>query len=41
MPVASVLRDSFLQLLAMGGGKLDWSALAQVAAHRAGLDSAG
>jgi 3-hydroxyisobutyrate dehydrogenase-like beta-hydroxyacid dehydrogenase len=40
MPFASVLRDSFLQLLAMGGGKLDWSALAQVAAHRAGLDTA-
>jgi 3-hydroxyisobutyrate dehydrogenase-like beta-hydroxyacid dehydrogenase len=27
-----------LQLIAMGGGKQDWSALAQVAAQRAGLD---
>jgi 3-hydroxyisobutyrate dehydrogenase-like beta-hydroxyacid dehydrogenase len=37
LPVASVLRDHFLTALANGKGKLDWSALAQLAAERAGL----
>ncbi|MFL6601232.1 MAG: NAD(P)-dependent oxidoreductase [Steroidobacteraceae bacterium] len=38
MPFASVLRDNFMELIATGGGESDWAALAQLAAHRAGLD---
>ena len=38
MPFAGVLRDHFLDALAHGGEALDWSALALVAARRAGLD---
>ncbi|HEX5306711.1 MAG TPA: NAD(P)-dependent oxidoreductase [Dyella sp.] len=41
MPFAGVLRDNFLDALAHGGESLDWSALALVAARRAGLDEAG
>ncbi|OBI46893.1 NAD(P)-dependent oxidoreductase [Mycobacterium sp. E796] len=36
LPVASLLRDRFLTLVAMGGGHLDWSALAALAARDAG-----
>lgn len=36
LPIASLLRDRFLTLLANGGGSLDWSALAKVAAWEAG-----
>ena len=36
LPIASLLRDRFLTLLANGGAKLDWSALAKVAAWEAG-----
>jgi 3-hydroxyisobutyrate dehydrogenase-like beta-hydroxyacid dehydrogenase len=37
LPVASLLRDHFLTALATGKGELDWSALAELAAERAGL----
>ena len=37
LPLASLLRDRFLTLLAQGGGALDWSAIGQLAAHDAGL----
>jgi 3-hydroxyisobutyrate dehydrogenase-like beta-hydroxyacid dehydrogenase len=36
LPLASLLRDRFLALLAQGGESLDWSAIAQLAAHDAG-----
>src|SRR5690349_16327263 len=36
LPIASLLRDRFLALLANGGAALDWSALAKVAAWEAG-----
>jgi 3-hydroxyisobutyrate dehydrogenase-like beta-hydroxyacid dehydrogenase len=36
MPVASLLRDRFLTLLATGAGDLDWSALAALAGRDAG-----
>jgi 3-hydroxyisobutyrate dehydrogenase-like beta-hydroxyacid dehydrogenase len=36
LPVASLLRDRFLTLVATGGGHLDWSALATLAARDAG-----
>ena len=36
LPLASLLRDRFLSLLAHGGDKLDWSAIAQLAARDAG-----
>lgn len=38
LPFAGVLRDNFLDALAHDGEELDWSALALVAARRAGLD---
>jgi len=38
MPFASVLHDNLLELAATGGADQDWSALAQLAARRAGLD---
>jgi 3-hydroxyisobutyrate dehydrogenase-like beta-hydroxyacid dehydrogenase len=38
LPFASVLRDHYLQALAQGHGELDWSAIAEVARHNAGLD---
>jgi 3-hydroxyisobutyrate dehydrogenase-like beta-hydroxyacid dehydrogenase len=41
MPFASVLRDNFMELIATGGAENDWSALAQLAARHAGLDSRG
>ena len=37
MPLASLLRDRFLALLAQGGETLDWSAVGQLAARDAGL----
>ena len=37
MPVASVLRDRFLTLIANGGEHLDWSAIGGLAAKDAGL----
>jgi hypothetical protein len=36
MPVASLLRDRFLRLMANGGEKLDWSAVCGLAAKDAG-----
>jgi hypothetical protein len=36
MPLASLLRDRFLTLLAHGGDALDWSAIGQLAAKDAG-----
>jgi 3-hydroxyisobutyrate dehydrogenase-like beta-hydroxyacid dehydrogenase len=36
MPLASLLRDRFIRLLAHGGGDLDWSAIGQLAAEDAG-----
>jgi hypothetical protein len=36
MPVASLISDRFLALLASGGGDLDWSALALLAKRDAG-----
>jgi 3-hydroxyisobutyrate dehydrogenase-like beta-hydroxyacid dehydrogenase len=38
MPIASLLRDGFLDALAHDDGDLDWSALAEVSARRANLD---
>jgi 3-hydroxyisobutyrate dehydrogenase-like beta-hydroxyacid dehydrogenase len=40
LPVASLLRDRFLTLLANGGGDLDWSAIATLAGRDAGAGSA-
>jgi 3-hydroxyisobutyrate dehydrogenase-like beta-hydroxyacid dehydrogenase len=37
LPLASLIRDRFLTLLARGGEALDWSAIGQLAAHDAGL----
>jgi len=37
LPFASVLRDHYLQALANGHGELDWSAVAEVARHNAGV----
>lgn len=37
LPIASLLRDRFLTLLAAGGGDLDWSAIATMAQRDAGL----
>lgn len=39
MPVASVLRDSFLEGIAQGGAEWDWSALGRIAARRAGVST--
>jgi 3-hydroxyisobutyrate dehydrogenase-like beta-hydroxyacid dehydrogenase len=38
MPVASLLRDRFLALLAQGGEALDWSGIGHLAAKDAGLE---
>jgi 3-hydroxyisobutyrate dehydrogenase-like beta-hydroxyacid dehydrogenase len=38
LPIASLLRDRFLALLANGGGDSDWSAIATLAARDAGSD---
>lgn len=37
MPMASLLRDQLLSAVAQGMGDLDWAALAQLSAERAGL----
>jgi 3-hydroxyisobutyrate dehydrogenase-like beta-hydroxyacid dehydrogenase len=37
MPIAGLLRDRFLTLLATGGESLDWSAIGQLAARDAGI----
>jgi 3-hydroxyisobutyrate dehydrogenase-like beta-hydroxyacid dehydrogenase len=37
LPIASLLRDSFLTALAHGAGDQDWSVIAKLAAERAGL----
>ncbi|MER9670083.1 NAD(P)-dependent oxidoreductase [Mesorhizobium sp. M0203] len=39
LPIASLLRDRFLTLLAHGGEKLDWSAIGRLAARDAGMDA--
>jgi 3-hydroxyisobutyrate dehydrogenase-like beta-hydroxyacid dehydrogenase len=39
LPIASLLRDRFLTLLANGGGNLDWSAIATLAGRDAGAGS--
>lgn len=39
LPIASLLRDRFLTLLARGGGDLDWSAVSRIAAWDAGGSS--
>ena len=36
LPLANILRDRFLTLLAHGGERLDWSAIGQLAAKDAG-----
>lgn len=36
LPIASLLRDRFIALLAQGGDKLDWSAISTLAARDAG-----
>jgi 3-hydroxyisobutyrate dehydrogenase-like beta-hydroxyacid dehydrogenase len=41
MPLASLLRDRFLTLLANGGDALDWSAIGQLAAKDAGEGGRG
>lgn len=38
LPIASLLRDRFLSLLAHGGEKLDWSAIGKLSARDAGGD---
>jgi 3-hydroxyisobutyrate dehydrogenase-like beta-hydroxyacid dehydrogenase len=38
LPFASVLRDAFLDAIANGDAEKDWSAIARVAARRAGLE---
>jgi 3-hydroxyisobutyrate dehydrogenase-like beta-hydroxyacid dehydrogenase len=38
MPLASLLHDRFLTLLAQGGERLDWSAIAQLATRDSGQD---
>jgi 3-hydroxyisobutyrate dehydrogenase-like beta-hydroxyacid dehydrogenase len=39
MPLASLIATRFLALIAQGGGNLDWSALAKLAARDAGDES--
>jgi 3-hydroxyisobutyrate dehydrogenase-like beta-hydroxyacid dehydrogenase len=39
LPLASLLRDRFLRLLAEGGEELDWSAISRLAMEDAGLGS--
>ena len=37
LPIANILRDRFLTLIAQGGAHLDWAAIGQLAARDAGL----
>jgi 3-hydroxyisobutyrate dehydrogenase-like beta-hydroxyacid dehydrogenase len=39
MPLASLLHDQFIQALAHGMGEMDWVAIAEVVAAKAGLES--
>jgi 3-hydroxyisobutyrate dehydrogenase-like beta-hydroxyacid dehydrogenase len=39
LPIASLLRDHYLEALARGWGELDWSAMAAIAAAAAGLEA--
>jgi 3-hydroxyisobutyrate dehydrogenase-like beta-hydroxyacid dehydrogenase len=39
LPFGSVLRDNFIEAIAHGDGKPDWSALAKVIFMRAGLEN--
>ena len=39
LPFARVLRDSFMDAIANGDANKDWSAIARVAARRAGLQA--
>jgi hypothetical protein len=39
MPLASLLRDRFLTLLARGGEQLDWSAIGRLPALDAGIST--
>ena len=41
MPLASLLRDRLLALVAQGGANQDWSAIASLAARDAGLEGGG
>ena len=41
LPIASLLRDRFLTLLANGGEELDWSAIGAIAAWEAGVGKVG
>ena len=41
LPMASLIRDRFLTLLANGGAHLDWSALGKVASWEAGSRESG
>jgi 3-hydroxyisobutyrate dehydrogenase-like beta-hydroxyacid dehydrogenase len=41
MPVASLVRDHFLEGVALGEGDSDWSGLARLCARRAGLETGG
>jgi 3-hydroxyisobutyrate dehydrogenase-like beta-hydroxyacid dehydrogenase len=41
MPIASVVRDQMISAIAQGRGEHDWSALAELAAERAGLGPSG
>ncbi len=41
LPIASLLRDRFLTLLANGGEELDWSAIGAVATWEAGVVKVG
>jgi 3-hydroxyisobutyrate dehydrogenase-like beta-hydroxyacid dehydrogenase len=38
LPFASVLRDAFIDAIANGDADKDWSAIARVAARKAGLE---
>jgi 3-hydroxyisobutyrate dehydrogenase-like beta-hydroxyacid dehydrogenase len=38
MPLASLVRDSFLSALAHGQGDLDWASVGKVAERRAGIE---
>jgi hypothetical protein len=37
MPLAGLIRDRFLTLVALGGETLDWSAIGALAARDAGI----
>jgi 3-hydroxyisobutyrate dehydrogenase-like beta-hydroxyacid dehydrogenase len=41
MPLASLLRDHLMTVVAQGGGGRDWSALGDLAARNAGMDAEG